>query len=136
MPGLIVYGLSSCDTCRKAKKWLQSNAVAFQFHDVRQDGLAAAEVKRWLHSGFANKLINRQSTTWRKLSDKQKEMAVAAPCRRPLAAESRTSALEALLLEHPALVKRPVFERDGKVLAVGFKPETLAAALVLGAGTK
>ncbi|HMB59961.1 MAG TPA: Spx/MgsR family RNA polymerase-binding regulatory protein [Xanthomonadales bacterium] len=122
MPGLIVYGLSSCDTCRKAKKWLQSNAVAFQFHDVRQDGLAAAEVKRWLHSGFANKLINRQSTTWRKLSDKQKKLAASAP--------------QTLLLEHPALVKRPVFERDGKVLAVGFKPETLAAALVLGAGPK
>jgi len=36
---LTIYGIPNCDTCRKARKWLEQNSVQHQFHDVRVDGL-------------------------------------------------------------------------------------------------
>lgn len=112
---ITVYGIRQCDTCRKALKWLESQALAHAFHDVRADGLEAARVNGWMASAFADTLVNRRSTTWRTLTDQQK------------AAEGPD--LAALLIEHPTLIKRPVFERDGEVVAVGFKPAELVEAL-------
>lgn len=119
MPSLTVYGLASCDTCRKAIACLDAQQVSFHYHDVRKDGLDATDLRRWLRSPFSEKLLNRQSTTWRQLSDKEKSAAESDPL--------------PLLLEHPTLLKRPVFVREGEVVAVGFKPETLQEALEAGA---
>ncbi len=112
---LTVYGIRQCDTCRKALKWLEAEGVEHRFHDLRDDGLSREQVRAWLGSPLADALVNRRSTTWRGLTDQEK------------AAEGK--ALEDLLLAHPTLVKRPVFERGGQVLAIGFKPEDLRAQL-------
>lgn len=111
---LTVYGIRQCDTCRKALKWLHSRGIQHRFHDLRADGLDADRLRGWLQSEFADQLVNRRSTTWRKLDDGQKA--------------AQGAALEALLLEHPTLIKRPVFER-GRVIAVGFRPDALVAVL-------
>ena len=66
---LTVYGIKQCDTCRKALKWLTGQGIDHQFHDFRSDGLQADLVKNWLDSPFADKLVNRRSTTWRQLND-------------------------------------------------------------------
>ncbi len=112
---ITVYGIRQCDTCRKALKWLEQQEFPYVFHDLRADGLDATLVDRWFASPFAEQLVNRRSTTWRSLSDKEKA--------------STGAALTELLLAHPTLVKRPVFERDGGVLAVGFKADALRSAL-------
>jgi len=108
---LTVYGIKQCDTCRKALKWLTAQGMEHQFHDFRVDGLSADLVRAWLDSSFADKLVNRRSTTWRQLSEEQRQ----------LEGEERVS----LLLEHPTLIKRPVFVHD-KIIMVGFNPGELA----------
>jgi arsenate reductase len=108
---LTVYGIKQCDTCRKAIRWLDAQGLEHHFHDIRADGLEADLVKSWLSSPFAGKLVNRRSTTWRKLSDEQRQF--------------QGGAMLELLLEHPTLVKRPVFATD-KIVAVGFNPDVLA----------
>lgn len=112
---LTVYGIRQCDTCRKALKWLDAAGVEHHFHDLRADGLGREQVRSWLASPLADSLLNRRSTTWRGLSEDEKAVA--------------GTALEDLLLAHPTLVKRPVFERGGEVLAVGFQPDNLRARL-------
>ncbi len=107
---LTVYGIRQCDTCRKALRWLCQKGVEHRFHDFRTDGLDAGLLKRWLDSEFSNRLVNRRSTTWRALSEAQRQ--------------SQGQALIDLLLQHPTLIKRPVFVRDG-IVAVGFKPSEL-----------
>lgn len=107
---LTVYGIKQCDTCRKALKWLDVQGIEHRFHDLRSDGLAADLLQGWLTSPFAGKLVNRRSTTWRQLTDEQRQL--------------NGEALQALLLAHPTLVKRPVFVTDG-IVAVGFRPEEL-----------
>jgi len=108
---LTVYGIKQCDTCRKALKWLQGQGTEHRFHDIRTDGLHAAQLQDWLASPFANKLVNRRSTTWRLLSDAQRQL--------------EGDELVLLLLEHPTLIKRPVFVTD-TIVAVGFNPSQLA----------
>ena len=44
---LTVYGIPSCDTCRRANKYLTDNGIEFQFHDLRADGLNVQMLERW-----------------------------------------------------------------------------------------
>jgi len=108
---LTVYGIKQCDTCRKALKWLVGQGTDHRFHDFRIDGLQADVLRPWLESPFADKLVNRRSTTWRQLSDEQRKF--------------EGDALLELLLEYPTLIKRPVFVADD-IVAVGFNPKELA----------
>lgn len=105
-----LYGIKQCDTVRKTMKWLDAEAISYQFHDLRSDGIEASKVQSWLDTIGAEKLINRKSTTWRSLSDAQKQSA-----------EKKESAIE-LLVNNPTLIKRPVLEHNGKT-TVGFKAE-------------
>lgn len=107
---LTVYGIKQCDTVRKALKWLDQQGIEHGFHDFRIDGLQAEILQDWLDSGFAGKLVNRRSTTWRQLSEAQRQ--------------SEGVALLELLLDHPTLIKRPVFVTD-QIVAVGFNPGEL-----------
>lgn len=111
---LTVYGIKQCDTCRKALKWLSAEGIEHQFHDFRVDGLDETLLRSWLNSSFADQLINRRSTSWRQLNDQQRGMQGDAQVR--------------LLLEHPTLIKRPVFV-DGDIIAIGFKLPELTALL-------
>jgi arsenate reductase len=111
---LTVYGIRQCDTCRKALKWLSTQGVEHRFHDFRSDGLDADLLQGWLNSPFAGKLVNRRSTSWRQLSDEQRQFE---------GEEQRR-----LLLEFPTLIKRPVFVMDD-IVAVGFNPAGLAGLI-------
>lgn len=108
-----VVGLKNCDTCRKAKKWLESEGIAYQFFDVRADGLDRDDVAHWLEVIGWETLLNRRGTTWRTLSEAEKSDVDAA------------KALD-LIMDHPALMKRPVFVTGDQVI-VGFKAEQQAA---------
>jgi arsenate reductase len=108
---LTVYGIKQCDSCRKALKWLAAEGKVHQFHDFRVDGLSTELLRGWLNSRHADKLVNRRSTSWRQLTDEQRQF--------------EGEALLTLLLENPTLIKRPVFVADG-IVAVGFKPTDLA----------
>lgn len=107
---LTVYGIKQCDTCRKALKWLAGQGIDHRFHDFRTDGLQADVLQSWLGSSYADKLVNRRSTTWRQLTDEQRQF--------------EGGALLQLLLEFPTLIKRPVFVKES-IVAIGFNPKEL-----------
>jgi arsenate reductase (glutaredoxin) len=102
-----VYGLKNCDTCRKATAWLDELGVEHVFHDVRKEPLDEKTLLTWLKELGSTTLVNRRGTTWRELSPEQQAKAASVPdaC--------------ALILEHPALMKRPVFDLGTERL-VGF----------------
>lgn len=105
---LTVYGIPNCDSCRKARKWLDAAGATHHFHDLREDGVSVAMLDRWLRSIDWQTLLNTRSTTWRGLPDAEKQ-------------ELDKDKVKALLLKHPTLIKRPVAESEGTVM-VGFKP--------------
>ncbi len=105
---LILYGINSCDTCRKAKKWLESQSYEYRFHDLREDGLDVETLDRWVGRIDWQKLLNTRSLTWRKMPEVDR------------ADMSEDKALKSML-ENPTLVKRPVLECS-RFIAVGFSP--------------
>lgn len=113
-----LYGITTCDTVRKARAWLDGQGVTYRFHDFRKDGLEAATLTNWLDALGWEAVLNKAGTSFRALPDQDK------------AGLDRARAA-ALILANPTLVKRPVLEHDGKVM-VGFKPDRYARALMAG----
>lgn len=115
MTGHVVtlYGLPQCDSCRKARRWLEQNGAEVRFHDLRQDGVPAERLRHWLDALGWQQVVNRRSTTWRNLDAAARD-----------AVQDAAGAL-ALLLEQPTAIKRPLVEWAGGVptVTVGFTPD-------------
>ena len=103
-----LYGISNCNTVRKARGWLAQRNIAVEFHDFKKEGLDAAIAQSWLQQADWVKLINRNGLTWRGLPEPRKQLI-----------QDTTAAL-ALMLEKTSVIKRPVLEQNGKLLHVGF----------------
>ena len=112
---ITIYGIKNCDTMKKARAWLDSHDVAYDFHDYKTAGIAKEKLKAWSDELGWEVLLNRAGTTFRKLPDGDKEDL------------DERKAL-ALMLAQPSMIKRPVLEA-GDTLLVGFAPERFEAAL-------
>ena len=108
-----LYGIKNCDTVKKARKWLDANSVPYIFHDFRVDGINKTLVNNFLKQIDLETLINKRGTTWRKLSDEEKEI------------KNKTQAVE-LMIENPTIIKRPVLDVN-KILFVGFSDDSYKA---------
>jgi arsenate reductase (glutaredoxin) len=106
---ITIYGIKNCDTMKKARAWLDGHGVAYSFHDYKAEGISKDRLKRWCDALGWETLLNRAGTTFRKLPDSDKEGL------------NEKKAI-ALMLAQPSMIKRPVLEFGGKLLA-GFKPE-------------
>ena len=112
---LTVYGIKSCDTCRRARKYLTEHDIEHSFHDVRDDGLDIQMLERWTDRIGWEKLLNKKSLTWRKIpevdrNDRTRDKALAA------------------MIDKPTLIKRPVLESP-EFIAVGFSEARFAEFL-------
>lgn len=110
-----IYGIKNCDTMKKARDWLATHGVAYDFHDYKTAGIDRATLEGWVKVLGWEVLLNRAGTTFRKLPDVDREEIDAA------------KAIE-LMLAQPSMIKRPVLDVDGRLL-VGFKPDIYAAEL-------
>lgn len=99
-----IYTLKTCDTCRKALKWLAANDIAFDNHDIRADGLTLADIAPLVEALGWETALNRRSTTWRGLSQDEKSNIDSA------------KAIQ-LIAENPTLMKRPVFVTNSGIIA-------------------
>lgn len=99
---LTLYGLKNCDTCKKALKALDATGSDVRFVDIRAEADLENRVPAWLEAVGSDVLINRRSTTWRGLSDAERE-----------------SDPSSLLRANPTLIKRPVIEA-GSAVYVGW----------------
>ncbi|HEX7368907.1 MAG TPA: Spx/MgsR family RNA polymerase-binding regulatory protein [Rhodanobacteraceae bacterium] len=107
MADVALYGLPTCDTCRKARNWLARFGVEYEFVDYRTTPVPAATLKEWAKQlGGWEKLVNKSSTTWRNLLPQRKNPA-------------SDPEWTLLLKEYPALIRRPVVVVDHEV-GVGF----------------
>jgi arsenate reductase len=97
---------------KKARAWLDSNGVAYDFHDYKAAGVEKEKLKAWSDKVGWETLLNRAGTTFKKLPEADKEGL------------NEKKAL-ALMLAQPSMIKRPVLEMGSKLL-VGFKPDIYA----------
>ena len=106
---ITLYGIPNCDTIKKARKWLEAQAIEYQFHDYRKNGITPELVNEFFQSLGWENVLNKRGTTYRQLSQEQKESL------------NETHAL-ALLLEQPAMIKRPIL-RVQDTLYLGFSAQ-------------
>lgn len=112
---LKLYGIKSCDTMKKARTWLEEHGIEYQFHDYKAAGIDRATLEQWCNQASWEVLLNRAGTTFKKLSDADKENI------------DQNKAIT-LMVAQPSMIKRPVLV-NGKKLLVGFKPEHYASQL-------
>lgn len=110
MSALTLYGIPTCDTCKKALKALQAAGHEVAFRDVRAEPLSEAEISELVNE-FGDRLVNRQSTTYRGFNDFLRE-----------------SEAEAQIAAQPAVMKRPVI-REGNRLWLGWDDKVQAELL-------
>ena len=106
---ITIYGIKNCDTMKKARAWLDGHGVAYDFHDYKTAGIDKDRLKQWSDELGWEALLNRAGTTFKKLPESDKEGL------------NERKAL-ALMAAQPSMIKRPVLDLGGKLLA-GFKPE-------------
>ena len=112
-----LYGISNCDTCRKAKNWFNENRITFDFFDFRKNELTQAKIETWIDSIGLDKLINRRGTTWRNLPDELRDK-IHGP--------ENVDVLNQFI----TLMKRPIIEIDDHFL-VGFDASVIKQIQVM-----
>lgn len=114
---MIVYGIKSCDTVKKSTDWLKGHNLQFEFHDYKSKGISEEKLKEWTSQVSWEVLVNKKGTTWKKLDESVKSKII-----------DQSTAVD-LMREHTSLIKRPVIEANGKIVAVGFNEKEYAEKL-------
>jgi Spx/MgsR family transcriptional regulator len=110
-----IYGIKNCDTMKKARTWLDAHKIDYTFHDYKAEGIDKPTLESWVKVLGWETVLNRAGTTFKKLPDSDKENLT----------EKKAIAL---MLAQPSMIKRPMLDVKGKLLA-GFKPELYEKAL-------
>jgi arsenate reductase (glutaredoxin) len=105
---MIVYGIKNCNTVKSAIEWLKKNKVDFEFHDYKKSGITPAKLSEWCKQVDWESLVNKRGTTWRQLDESNQKKVI-----------NEKSAI-AVMLEKTSVIKRPLIEKNGKVVLLGF----------------
>lgn len=105
-----VYGITNCNTVKKALDWLKANHIGYEFQDFKKLGVSTEKLQEWNDKAGYEKFMNKQGLTWKQLDPAVKESVKTAG-----------DALQ-LLQQKTSMIKRPVIE-DGGFLYFGFDEE-------------
>jgi arsenate reductase len=104
---ITLYGIPNCGSVKKARDWLESENIAYEFHDFKKVGIDKDSIAGWMKRVPWEVLVNKKGTTWRALSEATKDGVTDA-----------TSATK-LMVENTSVIKRPVLSQ-GRTVLVGF----------------
>lgn len=105
---MILYGIKNCNTVKNAVNWLNGKKVRFEFHDYKSKGITEEKLKAWSKQVGWESLVNKRGTTWRTLDESTQQKI------------TNEKAAIALMMDKTSVIKRPLVEENGKVIALGF----------------
>lgn len=115
---LMIYGIKNCSSMKKAFDFLDHAGVAYVFFDYKKQAIDRQLLQSWIEQLGLDVVINKRGTTWRKLTDEQKNQT------------ENTDTAIALLQAQPSMIKRPIITNAaGEVLLVGFDAAAYQAIL-------
>lgn len=104
---LTVYGIPNCGTCKKALQWLDSNAIAYEFVDTKEQPPSRQAIESWVKALGSKPMRNTSGQSYRALGDEKNDWTEAQ--------WAEAFAKDTMLL------KRPLFVLEGEAVAVGFR---------------
>ena len=108
MSDYIVYAIPNCNTVKKALDWLKSNKISYTFHDYKKQGISTTQIAHWVKQVGWESLINKKGTTWKLLGPEVQ------------ATITHQKAAIALMAEKTSIIRRPLIEKEGKIIVLGF----------------
>lgn len=105
---MILYGIKNCNTVKSAVEWLKRNKIEFEFHDYKKSGITPSKLSDWSKQVGWENLVNKRGTTWRQLDEVSQKKV------------TNEKAAIALMMEKNSVIKRPLIEKNGKVVLLGF----------------
>jgi arsenate reductase len=117
---ITLYGITNCDTVKKARGWLTGKGLDYTFHDYKKSGVDRSKLRRWVDEGGVDRVLNRKGPTFRKLDDDLK------------AGLDDPERAVALMSDHTSAIRRPIVEyanEDGEGLLIGFDEQAWSTAL-------
>lgn len=88
---------------------LKDHQIDYIFHDYKKSGISEEKLNNWIKQIGWESLINKQGTTW-KMLDKNQQTQVT---------DAKSSI--ALMIEKNSVIKRPLLEKDGQIVALGLE---------------
>lgn len=107
-----MYAIPNCDTVKKARTFLDKKKVNYEFVDFKKTPPTTELIKRWAEF-FGELPANKKGTTYKKYKEEYEALSEAAKIK--------------FLIENSSMIKRPVLEKNGKTVAMGFDEETYGA---------
>jgi arsenate reductase (glutaredoxin) len=105
---MIIYGIKNCNTVKSAIDWLNKNKVEFEFHDYKKSGITDFKLNEWCRQVGWENLVNKRGATWRQLEESVQKKVI------------NEEAAIALMQEKTSIIKRPLIEKNGKIVLLGF----------------
>jgi arsenate reductase len=116
---LTVYGISSCGTVKKARTWLEGRSCDYTFVDFRKTPPAPEQIAGWVEALGAKAMRNTSGGSYRALPAEKKTWSDAR--------------WKAEFVKDVMLIKRPILEKDGVAVKVGFRgTDDEIASVLLG----
>lgn len=109
---ITMYAIPNCDTVKKARAYLDKKKITYDFVDFKKTTPTVEQVKRW-GDFFGELPANKKGTTYKKYKDEYEALSAAGKIN--------------FLIENSSMIKRPVLEKNGKTIAMGFDEETYGA---------
>ena len=100
-----LFGIPNCDTVKKARTYLDKKKVNVEFIDFKKVKPEASDIERWSEV-FGGLPVNTKGVTYKKFKEEYEALAPKAKIK--------------FLTENTSMIKRPILEKNGKVLAFGF----------------
>ncbi|VAY87432.1 FIG138056: a glutathione-dependent thiol reductase [hydrothermal vent metagenome] len=103
---IVIYGIKTCGSVRKAIKFCKTNNIEFTFHDFRKTPLDPEKIKYFASKVDINLLLNNKGTRYRTLKLKEHNL-------------NDDEKLQWLIKDN-MLLKRPVVEYSTNNILVAF----------------
>lgn len=103
-----LYGIPNCDTVKKARTFLEKKKLAYDFFDFKKSPPTVEHIKRW-SDAFGGMPVNQKGVTYKKFKSEFEALSLAKQPK--------------FLIENTSMIKRPILEKNGKVLHFGFDEE-------------
>ena len=95
-----VYGIPNCGSVKKARTFLEQNAIEYQFHDYKKEGVTESQLQKWCKQFGWENVLNKKGMTWRNQDGNIQKKVI-----------DQESAIQ-FMVKNTSAIKRPIIESE------------------------